>query len=500
MSIWQNCAGKRKRKKNQAVTSTMPDNLTIRNISSVPLELRLIERFDPHQGDGNPLGNVTSIFAKATSSFGFTNSTTRAAVPQIDSNARPFTTQDVSIHIDPFSVVQTDIHARERSDKERLRLSFEADDGRHQMYCPVPTQESADLFGPPNARRRLTGIYLTQSAFVALYSSSHLNSWMQELPHETPLSVLSIPGTHNSPTHHLAPPSVRCQAVSAWDQLQNGVRFFDLRVQPEHPPDDPLILVHAVFPISLAGKKYFRDLYNDILRFLRENPSETLLMSLKREGTGNAKDEQLSKIIKDHYVARDEGAWYTEPRIPTLGEVRGKIVLMRRFGLDDSLKGEHEGRGFGIDASSWADNTPDNLCGSGDVRVQDFYEVMASENIGKKIEYCTAQFERSGCCAYDPEKAGLQAQGQGEKTPIFVNFLSASNFWKVGTWPEKIAAKINPACVEWLCRRHMLEGDGRVKEGGWGTGVVVCDWVGLDGDWDLVRCVVGMNARLIRRG
>jgi 1-phosphatidylinositol phosphodiesterase len=475
----------------------MPDNLTIRNFSNVPLELKVVERFDPHQRNGNPMANVTSVFAKATNSFGLTNNTTRAAVPQVDSNAHPFKTQDVSIRIDPFSVVRTDFPAFEHMDKERLRLTLEADDGRHQMYCPVPTQESADLIAPPNARRRLTGIYLTQSAFVALYSSSHLNSWMHELPNEIPLSYLSIPGTHNSPTHHLAPPSVRCQAASPWQQLQNGVRFFDLRVQPERAPDEPLLLVHAVFPISLAGRKYFRDLYNDILRFLRENPGETLIMSLKREGTGDSTDQQLSKIIKDHYVDHDRDAWYTEPRIPTLGEARGKIVLVRRFGLDDRLKGEHDGRGFGIDASSWPDNTPDSLCGSGHLRVQDFYEVMESENIGKKIEYCTAHFERSGCCVYDPQPLQqLQGQRYAETTPIFVNFLSASNFWKVGTWPEKIAAKVNPACVEWLCRSHMLDGD-RPKEGAWGTGVVVCDWVGLDGDWDLVRCIVGMNAKLI---
>ena len=498
MSIWHSCIGRRKRGNHQAVNATMPDNLSIRNLSNVPLELKLVERFDPHNAHGHSIANVTSIFAKATNSLGITNNTTRAAVPQIKSDARPFTTQEVSIRIDPFNLVRTDIRAFERSEKERLRLSFEADDGRHQMYCPVPTQESAGLVPPPNARHRLTGIYLTQASFVALYSSANLNCWMQKMPNDIPLSFLSIPGTHNSPTHHKAPPSVRCQAVSSWDQMQNGVRFFDLRVQPESPPNDPLVLVHSVFPISLSGKKYFRDLYNDILRFLRENPSEILLMSLKREGTGDATDQQLSKIVKDHYVDRDRDAWYTEPRIPNLGEVRGKIVLIRRFGLDDSLRGEHGGRGFGIDASQWADNTPDSLCGSGDVRVQDFYEVMESENIGKKIEYCTAQFGRSGSCVYDPERIRAQREGRREeKTPIFVNFLSASNFWKVGTWPEKIAAKVNPACTEWLCKRHMLEEDGRVKEGAWATGVAVCDWVGLDGDWDLVRCIVGMNARWI---
>ena len=61
---------------------------------------------------------------------------------------------------------------------------------------------------------------------------------MSKLKDETPLSALSIPGTHNSPTHHTALPSVRCQAVGVKEQLNNGVRFLDLRVQPENA-DDP---------------------------------------------------------------------------------------------------------------------------------------------------------------------------------------------------------------------------------------------------------------------
>jgi 1-phosphatidylinositol phosphodiesterase len=43
--------------------------------------------------------------------------------------------------------------------------------------------------------------------------------------------------------------------------------------------------------------------------------------------------------------------------VPTLGEARGKIVLLRRFMLDGPLKKEWEGKGWGIDAHVWADNT-----------------------------------------------------------------------------------------------------------------------------------------------
>jgi 1-phosphatidylinositol phosphodiesterase len=181
-----------------------------------------------------------------------------------------------------------------------------------------------------------------------------------------------------------------------------------------------------------------------------------------------------------------------------LGEARGKIVLLRRFMLDEPLKHEWDGKGWGIDAHIWADNTPCATCPSGDVCVQDFYEVKEPPSIEQKIVYAKAQLERSGCCDFSEISSQGQQQAGNKKEPLYVNFLSASNFWNVNTWPEKIAAAVNPAVVEHLCREHMVGPDGRTKQGDWSTGIVVCDWVGLDGDWDLVRCIVGMNAKLLK--
>lgn len=217
-------------------------------------------------------------------------------------------------------------------------------------------------------------------------------------------------------------------------------------------------------------------------------------MSLKREGTGDGTDQQLSRILKDHYTNPQQ--WFTQPRVPTLGEARGRIVLVRRFMLDEPLKKEWNGKGWGIDAHVWADNTPCATCPSGDICVQDFYEVVEKPSIEQKIQYAKAQLERSGQCEFGV--GGHQEHAGSKKNPMYVNFLSASNFWNINTWPEKIAAMVNPAVVEHLCREHMVGQDGRVKQGDWSTGVVVCDWVGLNGDWDIVRCIVGMNSKLIK--
>jgi 1-phosphatidylinositol phosphodiesterase len=474
----------------------MAPNVTIRNISNEPLTLVLVEHFDPPDDGGIfNMSNVTRSISTVTNSVGLTNNRTRKAVPQIDKDDKPFASRETNIELPPFKIVKTDIKAVINKEKERLRLTFQTrHGGKHRMYTPVPTSETESLEClAPNPKLRFTGIYLPDDSFVALYNSSRLASWMAELPDGIPLGALSIPGTHNAPTHLNAPPSVRCQAVSPKEQLKNGVRFFDLRVQvpePFDPNSDKLVLVHSVFPISLTGNKYFRDLYDDILEFLKENPSETLIMSLKREGTGKGTDQQLSRILKNHYTNPQQ--WFTQPRVPILGEARGKIVLLRRFELEDSLKKEWGGKGWGIDGHVWADNTPNAMCPSGDICVQDFYEVMEKASIEKKIGYARDHMERSGI-----RKFNVNEHDDGKKHPLYVNFLSASNFWNVGTWPEKIAAEVNPAVVEHLCHAHMVKQDGGVKDGDWSTGILVADWVGLGGDWDLVRAVVGMNAKLL---
>lgn len=257
-------------KRKPRVKKMAPINITIRNISNVPLELKLVEHFDPAPPDPFQVAanNVTSVLSNITNSLGMTNNITRANVPQISPDAKPFAQREMSLAIPPFTSVSTDVKAVINAPNERLRLTFQAPaGGRHQMYCPIPTQESETLIAPPNAQVRFTGVYLTEQSFVALYSSNEPEKWMGKLADDIPLGALSIPGTHNSPTCHNAPPSVRCQAVSPVEQLRNGVRFFDLRVQvptPYNPNSDALVLVHSVFPISLSGPKYFKDLYKDI--------------------------------------------------------------------------------------------------------------------------------------------------------------------------------------------------------------------------------------------
>ncbi|KAL1866443.1 hypothetical protein VTK73DRAFT_4700 [Phialemonium thermophilum] len=476
-------------------------SLTIRNLSSVPLELKHIQRFE---GQAAPKpGGIANLTSTITGIFNATHTPTGGVTPRGD---HPIEKRDVNgVTVQPFTTHSTDIRAADPT-REVLRLTFQqpGTDHRYEVDAPGPSPRSLVLrhVSGGNAPHEFTAVYIPNGAHLAIYSSANLSRWMGELADGFPLSALSIPGTHNSPTCHVALPSVRCQAVGVREQLDNGVRFMDIRVSANpfgkgNDEDSELALVHSAFPISLTGVKRFSDLLKEVYAFLERNPSETVLMSIKREGTGKGTDGDLSRhLATDRYLGADGSGrrWFTEPRIPTLGEARGKIVLVRRFGLDDDLKRRlHGGQGWGIDGSSWPDNCEDKPTGSGLIRVQDFYEVDQSTNIEKKIQLARAQLERAGQTRFP-----ASSTPNAKPPPLFVNFLSASNFFNANCWPEKIAAKVNPAVIEYLCIRHGEHGKGPngLDVGDASTGIVVTDWVGNDGDWDLIRCIVGWNARL----
>jgi 1-phosphatidylinositol phosphodiesterase len=517
--------------------------IVLRNLTAQPLTLKLVERYEapnakdfpPNAGLG-PGSNATANLTAGVTSFtnnltsllhnvvGNGTSNGKGTSPKdspkgsaaasrrasksdapLSDKAQSFAKQEVDIRIEPFTTKKTDINTTERGPHDILRLTFEGEGGgRWRIDTSITSNASKNLSAIHNdPKHEYSGVYLPKSSFLAISETTDLPKWMSHLSDDVPLSGLSIPGTHNSPTHYKALPSVRCQAHSPLEQLNNGVRFFDIRVQPSQPEDksdEGLTLVHGAFPISLTGSKKFRPLVKEVQQFLAANPSETVIMSVKREGTGESTDEQLGEILRDHYTNPKQ--WYTEPRIPKLGEVRGRIVLMRRFELSGRLKGEWNGTGWCLNANDWAYNTPNHM--AGDICVQDFCEVMEKENIDKKIELCCEHFERAAAVKCIPGNPDGEKKDQLKPPPFYLNFLSASNFWNVGCWPEAIAAKLNPACVEWLCEKHEI-GDrginapGEPFDGDGGVGIVVCDWVGRDDNWDLVRCIVGMNARLLLR-
>ncbi|KAK4100627.1 PLC-like phosphodiesterase [Parathielavia hyrcaniae] len=511
--------------------------LTIRNLTISALDLKLVERLD---SDTHPHLHKPTAHAqiKAHTDASPTASTTETSEDERPPLARQ---QVTGVTIRPFTECQTRVYApNPHHHHEQLRLTFQDISTGHLYSAEIPAPSRRSIVLKPHPKdfeeetKEFTAIYLAQHGYLALFSSANLSTWMSTLDQSLPLSALSIPGTHNSPTCHVALPSVRCQAVSVQDQLANGVRFLDVRVScpayqpappasssppnnnpspsPAPPPPIPpeLTLVHSAFPISLTGpRRTLSGLLATLDTFLSTHPSETILLSLKREGTGRGTDHDLSQILHAHYIPEQtyNKQWYTSPTIPTLSESRGRIVLVRRYHLHPSVPASQAG----IDGSVWPDNVADGTCGSGTIRIQDYYGVGSGAGIQRKLRFAQEGLQRAAAqgvvrhaSEMPPGRELLPEEGRGEgrgelgPPPLFINFLSASNFFNASCWPARIAVKMNPSMIEYLCMGHGApsKGSDSSEIGNAATGIVVTDWVGHQGDWDLVRCIVGWNARL----
>ncbi|MBQ7958069.1 MAG: phosphatidylinositol-specific phospholipase C domain-containing protein [Clostridia bacterium] len=170
-----------------------------------------------------------------------------------------------------------------------------------------------------------------------------LNNWMKKIGDDKSIKDINIPGTHDSATKYCDFSLFSgCQSFTIKEQLYMGVRFFDIRV-------NGMKLVHSFCKCreSRFGKQLqLRDVIGDMLMFLKENPSETIIMTFKMDSGENS--AMCLEYFFKFFIENNENAFFTENRIPALKEVRGKIVLVRRT---DSLRDE-----AGIDFSKMPDH------------------------------------------------------------------------------------------------------------------------------------------------
>ena len=165
-------------------------------------------------------------------------------------------------------------------------------------------------------------------------SDPALADWMSPLGDDQPLSLINIPGTHDSGTRCIFPAYIfQDQDTSVARQLENGYRYLDVRVALNKAGDD-LVIVHAFGACRTgaalwSGALTYDDVMNDALAFLAAHPRETVIFCVKPERSGD--DAAAVAALLEQKVSQSPERWFTENRIPTLGEVRGRIVLCRRY-------------------------------------------------------------------------------------------------------------------------------------------------------------------------
>lgn len=248
--------------------------------------------------------------------------------------------------------------------------------------------------------------------------------WMKYVDGNKYLDELSIPGTHDSSTcsvdNDTEPQTslAKCQQDYIPTQLLEGIRYFDIRLGKNDKNGDPGIDHGICYLLKKdGGFIHLSDVIGYFKTFLNENPSEALIMLVSR-GNDEATDESVTTAFAN-VMGNNSDLFYTSSHVPTLNEVRGKIVLLRRFKLaGDSV----DGHTWGLDLTEWDDKIKEHS-GKSMCLVQDARGFEAAGNAGAKEPYCTKvyaqdHYDCTGSSKTDWVDMALKAASEFERSTV----------------------------------------------------------------------------------
>lgn len=286
-----------------------------------------------------------------------------------------------------------------------------------------------------------------------------LNNWMQDIEDNRLVCKMSIPGTHDTAADS-GNDWVKTQDKNIEQQLNSGIRFFDIRLVHDN---GVLKLCHAshTFNTTFVG-----DVLKTTAKFLKEHPSETVIMTIKRDndldhGDATKYRAALQKALEGDraltpYMVKSFRADFT------LGDLRGKMLIISRDGWITTPSGK---------VTSWPDNASftssiESTNGrSTTLHVEDHYESGASD----KVSYVAQNVRKA------------QAAFSSSQNDWFITFSSSAGP-KGGAWPWITTGYIDPHV------NNILRGNENFRT----SGILVFNFAGW---WDdmLTKTVIRLN-------
>jgi 1-phosphatidylinositol phosphodiesterase len=225
-----------------------------------------------------------------------------------------------------------------------------------------------------------------------------LTDWMSLVDDATSITDMTIPGTHDSGAmHEPISGSAKTQNLTISEQLNIGVRYLDIRLRHY---EDALVVHHGAVYQHLN----FDDVLTAATDFLVAHPTETILMEVSEEYEAYSNSRSFEETFVTYETNEQySDFWWTHSYLPKLGDVRGKVVLLRRFTGSFWTSG-------GIDITGWSDNAEFDLYDTRNTRVhvQDFYKVNLYTNENK----------------WNVILDNLSAAGTDTTASLFINFTS----------------------------------------------------------------------------
>ena len=244
--------------------------------------------------------------------------------------------------------------------------------------------------------------------------------WMSHVDDNKYLDELSIPGTHDSGTcsvdNDTEPQSsqAKCQQDYIPTQLLEGIRYFDIRLGKDDKNGDPGIDHGRCYLLKKdGGYMHLSDVIGYFKTILSEKPSEALIMLVSR-GNDEATDESVTTAFAK-VMGKDPDLFYTSSRVPTLGEVRGKIVLLRRFGLAGNSASGHT---WGLDLTQWDDKIAAHTDSTSMCLVRDERGFEAVGKTGDEEPYCTKVYAQDHYECTGTDKIGWVDMALQETTKL----------------------------------------------------------------------------------
>lgn len=156
---------------------------------------------------------------------------------------------------------------------------------------------------------------------------------------ETRLIDLAIVGTHDAVAFS-ASPQLRCQDLTLEEQLEVGVRAFDLRLVDRYDGSGYMDLYHGEESLGLEFTGEVLPLFT---QFLTAHPDEFVILSLRKEDDDHHSPDEMEaysvsllRALERPEVAR---LLYRGELTPAtkVSEVRGKLLILLRTRIGDDV-------------------------------------------------------------------------------------------------------------------------------------------------------------------
>lgn len=293
------------------------------------------------------------------------------------------------------------------------------------------------------------------------------SAWMGNIPDNTFVSQLSIPGTHDAGTGHgvnnvyfvvSGSTYATTQEKNITQQWNSGIRAFDLRPAVD---GSRLRIYHGIVSTNL----YLDNALSTLCELLDSHPTETCIVIMRHESEADSNSSDWGAKMKSLLTSSPTSthAVNFDP-MAKLGDVRGKLIILCRDTYDTNPVGGYiTGWGFSADFNSQKGGRIKGIGTEGPLYVQDFYDVSASgapatktASIQRMLQFSCTENTNPGLWVIN------QTSGYSKTKSILSYTLATSDGYRDN------AATQNPVVINYL-NSHAGS-----------TGIILMDFAGED--------------------